>query len=79
MTFAYMQGTIHPYYTVLLTPAIGALTGIGGVLLRQRRDRVAYAVLAVTVLVTASWVSTCCAATLPTTRGWPTSRSPSRP
>ena len=32
ITFAYMQGTIHPYYTVALAPAIGALIGIGGVL-----------------------------------------------
>jgi len=29
VTFAYMEGTIHPYYTVALAPAIGALAGIG--------------------------------------------------
>jgi 4-amino-4-deoxy-L-arabinose transferase-like glycosyltransferase len=36
VTFAYMQGTIHPYYTVALAPAIGALIGIGGVLAWHR-------------------------------------------
>ncbi|HEX4291237.1 MAG TPA: glycosyltransferase family 39 protein [Trebonia sp.] len=58
ITFAYMQGTIHPYYTVALAPAIGALIGIGSVLLWRHRavaPRVAYGVLALTVLVTAGW------------------------
>ena len=58
ITFAYMQGTIHPYYTVALAPAIGALVGIGSVLLWRHRaiaPRAAYAVLALTVLVTAGW------------------------
>jgi 4-amino-4-deoxy-L-arabinose transferase-like glycosyltransferase len=36
ITFAYMQGTIHPYYTVALAPAIGALIGTGGVLAWHR-------------------------------------------
>jgi 4-amino-4-deoxy-L-arabinose transferase-like glycosyltransferase len=58
ITFAYMQGTIHPYYTVALAPAIGALAGIGGVLVWQHRAvaaRAASAVLALTVLVTGWW------------------------
>jgi 4-amino-4-deoxy-L-arabinose transferase-like glycosyltransferase len=58
ITFAYMQGTIHPYYTVALAPAIGALVGIGSVLLWQHRavaPRAAYGVLALTVAVTAGW------------------------
>ena len=58
ITFAYMQGTIHPYYTVALAPAIGALVGIGSVLLWRHRavaPRAAYGVLALTVLVTAGW------------------------
>jgi 4-amino-4-deoxy-L-arabinose transferase-like glycosyltransferase len=29
--FSYMNGTIHPYYTVALTPAIGALIGLASV------------------------------------------------
>ncbi|TPG28174.1 glycosyltransferase family 39 protein [Mycolicibacterium hodleri] len=28
LVFSYMQGTIHPYYTVALAPAIGALVGL---------------------------------------------------
>jgi hypothetical protein len=58
VTFAYMQGTIHPYYTVAFAPAIGALVGIGSVLLWRQRavaPRAANAVLALTVLVTAGW------------------------
>jgi 4-amino-4-deoxy-L-arabinose transferase-like glycosyltransferase len=58
VTFAYMQGTIHPYYTVALAPAIGALAGIGPVLLwRRRADAapVANGFLALTVLVTGAW------------------------
>jgi 4-amino-4-deoxy-L-arabinose transferase-like glycosyltransferase len=58
VTFAYMQGTIHPYYTVALAPAVGALVGIGSVLLWRQRaiaPYLAHAVLALTVLVTAGW------------------------
>ena len=58
VTFSYMKGTIHPYYTVALAPAIAALVGIGGRLLWERRrdlGRAAYAALAVVVLVTCAW------------------------
>jgi hypothetical protein len=58
VTFAYMQGTIHPYYTVALAPAIGALVGIGSVLLWRHRviaARTAYGLLALTVVVTCGW------------------------
>jgi len=58
VTFASMQGTIHPYYTVALAPAIGALAGIGSVLLWRHRavaPRTAYAVLALTAAVSAGW------------------------
>jgi 4-amino-4-deoxy-L-arabinose transferase-like glycosyltransferase len=58
VTFAYMQGTIHPYYTVALAPAIGALMGIGAVLLWRYRAvaaPVANGLLALTVLVTCAW------------------------
>ena len=58
ITFAYMQGTIHPYYTVALAPAIAALVGIGSVLLWRHRavaPRAAYGVLALSVAVTAGW------------------------
>ena len=44
------KGIIHPYYTVALAPAIGALIGIGGALLWRHRDQwFARVVLAVAV------------------------------
>ena len=62
-TFSFMKGIIHPYYTVALAPAIGAVVGIGSVLLWQRRSRAragagrvaASVVLAVTVALTCGW------------------------
>lgn len=57
-TFSFGRGIIHPYYSVALAPAIGALVGIGGSLLwARRRDPVARSVLAATVAVTAVWSS----------------------
>jgi 4-amino-4-deoxy-L-arabinose transferase-like glycosyltransferase len=73
LVFSYMSGIIHPYYTVALAPAIGALTGIGVVTAwRARRSVVAgralgaRAVLATAVVVTAWWAS----ALLSRTAGW---------
>ena len=37
LTFSFMSGTIHPYYTVALAPAIAALVAIGARELWQRR------------------------------------------
>lgn len=52
--FSYMNGIVHPYYTVALAPAIGALVGIGATLLwRNRFDIRARVALSGTVLVTA--------------------------
>jgi 4-amino-4-deoxy-L-arabinose transferase-like glycosyltransferase len=31
LVFSYMSGVVHPYYTVALAPALGALIGLGGV------------------------------------------------
>jgi 4-amino-4-deoxy-L-arabinose transferase-like glycosyltransferase len=54
--FSYMSGIIHPYYTVALAPAIGALVGIGAAgLWRIRHTRPARIILAGTLLVTAGW------------------------
>jgi hypothetical protein len=39
LVFSYMSGTIHPYYTVALAPAIGGLVAVGGVVLWKARDR----------------------------------------
>ena len=38
LTFSFMAGIFHAYYTVALAPAIGALVGIGAALLWRRRD-----------------------------------------
>jgi 4-amino-4-deoxy-L-arabinose transferase-like glycosyltransferase len=38
LTFSFMAGIFHAYYTVALAPAIGALVGMGGLVLWRRRD-----------------------------------------
>jgi 4-amino-4-deoxy-L-arabinose transferase-like glycosyltransferase len=57
LVFSYAQGIIHPYYTVALAPAIGALVGIGVTWLWGLRshDRVARFALAAVVAVSALW------------------------
>src|SRR6185437_16006251 len=40
LTFSFMAGIFHPYYTVALAPAIGALVGIGGVHLFRLRHTI---------------------------------------
>jgi 4-amino-4-deoxy-L-arabinose transferase-like glycosyltransferase len=53
LTFSLMAGIFHPYYTVALAPAIGALVGIGSLVLWQRRaSLVASGVLGFTVALT---------------------------
>ncbi|HEY3530721.1 MAG TPA: glycosyltransferase family 39 protein [Nocardioides sp.] len=53
LTFSLMAGIFHPYYTVALTPAIGALVGTGSVVLwRHRRSLAASAVLGFTMAMT---------------------------
>lgn len=54
--FSFMEGTIHPYYVVVLAPAIGALVGIGSVeLWRGREYRSARWTAAVALLATVIW------------------------
>jgi 4-amino-4-deoxy-L-arabinose transferase-like glycosyltransferase len=56
VTISLSKGIIHPYYTVALAPAIGALVGIGGVALwRSRPLLVSRLALAIVVAVTAIW------------------------
>ena len=56
LVFSLAQGIIHPYYTVALAPAIGALVGMGGVELWRRRDHLlARALLAVALAGTVVW------------------------
>jgi 4-amino-4-deoxy-L-arabinose transferase-like glycosyltransferase len=54
--FSFMNGIIHPYYTVALAPGIAATVAIGGaVLLRHRQGRTARIALAVATAGTAAW------------------------
>jgi 4-amino-4-deoxy-L-arabinose transferase-like glycosyltransferase len=59
LVFSLGKGIIHPYYTVALAPAIGALVGVGGLAAWRRRHQLAgRMVLAATVAVTAVWAWT---------------------
>jgi 4-amino-4-deoxy-L-arabinose transferase-like glycosyltransferase len=54
--FSYARGIIHPYYTVALAPAIGALVGIGATTLwRARHLAWAGNLMAATMAVTGLW------------------------
>jgi 4-amino-4-deoxy-L-arabinose transferase-like glycosyltransferase len=54
--FSFMSGIIHPYYNVVLAPAIGALIGMVVVELWRRRERMIWrASLAALVLAAAGW------------------------
>ncbi|WP_237165776.1 ArnT family glycosyltransferase [Mycolicibacterium peregrinum] len=54
VVFSFMNGIVHPYYTVALAPAVGAVIGIGATLLWQHRtDLRAATAMSGTVLVTA--------------------------
>ena len=56
LTFSFMAGIFHEYYTVALAPAIAALVGIGGHLLWQHRSsRAARITAAVVVFGSALW------------------------
>jgi 4-amino-4-deoxy-L-arabinose transferase-like glycosyltransferase len=58
VVFSYAQGIIHPYYTVVLAPAIGALVGLGAVQLwRGREHLVSRLFLAVGIVGTAIWAN----------------------
>jgi 4-amino-4-deoxy-L-arabinose transferase-like glycosyltransferase len=59
LVFSLAAGIIHPYYTVALAPSIGALVGIGSVLLWRERSRTwARLVLAAAVAATSAWSAT---------------------
>ncbi|TCO43897.1 4-amino-4-deoxy-L-arabinose transferase-like glycosyltransferase [Kribbella antiqua] len=56
VVFSFMSGTIHPYYTVALAPAVAVLVAMGVRLAWQRRDElVARLSLAAMVLATGVW------------------------
>ncbi len=54
--FSFMDGIIHPYYTVALAPAVAALVGISAVeLWRRRTHMAARVVLALSLAGTGGW------------------------
>ncbi|MCF2526143.1 ArnT family glycosyltransferase [Yinghuangia soli] len=56
LVFSFMKGIFHEYYSVALAPAVGALVGMGGVLLwEKRKSWKAALVLAATVAGSAYW------------------------
>ncbi len=56
VVFSFAQGIIHPYYTVALAPAIGALIGMGSVMMWSRRaSLVARLVLVAALAATVVW------------------------
>jgi 4-amino-4-deoxy-L-arabinose transferase-like glycosyltransferase len=56
LTFSFMAGIFHAYYTVALAPAIAALVGIGAVLLwRRREDYVAALLMSFTLAFTTAF------------------------
>ncbi|MEH3154093.1 MAG: glycosyltransferase family 39 protein [Gordonia paraffinivorans] len=56
LIFSYMSGTIHPYYTVALAPAIGALVGFGAAVAWRLRDRLDGRIaMAVMIVLAAGW------------------------
>jgi 4-amino-4-deoxy-L-arabinose transferase-like glycosyltransferase len=56
LVFSFAAGIIHPYYNVVLAPAIGGLVGIGGVRLWQDRGSiVSRLLLAAGVVVSGLW------------------------
>ncbi len=58
LIFSFAAGIIHPYYTVALAPAIGALVGMGAVTLWRRRDDVASRIgLVAAITATAAWAA----------------------
>ncbi|RLV50576.1 phospholipid carrier-dependent glycosyltransferase [Nocardioides mangrovicus] len=55
LTFSFMQGTIHPYYSVALAPAIAALVAIAGRELWVRNSAACHALLIAMVVATSAW------------------------
>ena len=55
LTFSYMGGIFHQYYTVALAPAIAALTGMGVDGLWRARRRLPYALLLGAVVAGTGW------------------------
>ncbi len=57
VAFSLGQGIIHPYYSVALAPAIGALIGIGAYVLWQHRVNIAARLFLAAAVFATSWWS----------------------
>lgn len=56
VVFSFMEGTVHPYYTVALAPGIAGVIAFGGAALFARRARLwARVVIGVAVIAAAAW------------------------
>ncbi len=56
VTFSFMQGTVHPYYSVALAPAVAAPVAIGGrEMWRGRANPLVRGLLSLMLAVTAVW------------------------
>jgi len=67
--FSFGQGIIHPYYSVALAPAIGAVVGIGAVTLWRQQSRAAWYLLVGVFVATVAWSAQLLART-PTWQPW---------
>ena len=55
-TLSFAHGIIHPYYTIVLAPAIGALVGMGGFTLwKRRRELFPRLALAAAIVASIAW------------------------
>jgi 4-amino-4-deoxy-L-arabinose transferase-like glycosyltransferase len=70
LTFSFMAGIFHPYYTVALAPAVGAVVGIGTTLLWRQRDRVAATLTMATVVAATAAVAFVLLDRTPTYHPW---------
>ena len=55
LTFSFMQGIFHQYYTVALAPAVAALVGAGLIDAHRSTSRVIHTVLATSMLGSSIW------------------------
>jgi len=70
LTISFSKGIIHPYYTVALAPAIGALVGIGGVALWQHRAQVVSRIFLSTAIAVTAWWAYVLLERTPTFTSW---------
>lgn len=70
LTFSFMAGIVHAYYTVALAPAIAALVGIGADVAWRRRASAGWRALLAAVTVGTAWWSWVLLGRSPGWNGW---------